>query len=92
MTLRRYKPALDNANGDEDTWKHRVILTHDPEGPAVLYEEAKALENTAQEMYEALKAWENWYTYDSSEFNRDMAQGMGLTAIAKARAALEGKQ
>lgn len=32
----------------------------------------------------ALKAWEHWYSVDSTEFNRDTARDMGLKAIADA--------
>ncbi len=38
----------------------------------------------APELLEALKAWEHWYSEDSSQFNRDAARDMGLKAIAKA--------
>jgi hypothetical protein len=40
--------------------------------------------DAAEEMYEALRAWEHWYAVDSSEFNRDTAQNMGVKALAKA--------
>lgn len=39
------------------------------------------------EMLRVLKAWEHWYSEDSSEFNRDSAREDGLRAIARA----EGK-
>jgi hypothetical protein len=38
----------------------------------------------AKDMLAALKAWEHWYSGDSSEFNRDNAREDGLKAIAKA--------
>lgn len=38
----------------------------------------------APELLEALRAWERWYSEDSTEFNRDMARDSGLKAIAKA--------
>jgi len=33
-------------------------------------------------MREALEAWEHWYSVDSSEFNRDMAQAKGVKALS----------
>ena len=38
----------------------------------------------APELLAALKAWEKWYSEDSTEFNREMARDLGLKAIAKA--------
>jgi hypothetical protein len=35
----------------------------------------------APDMLAALKAWEHWYSEDSSEFNRDGAREMGLALI-----------
>ena len=39
---------------------------------------------SAPELLAALKAWEHWYSEDSTEFNRDTARENGLKAIAKA--------
>lgn len=44
----------------------------------------------APAMLEALKAWERWYSEDSTEFARDSARIDGLSAIAAAEAA-QGK-
>ena len=38
----------------------------------------------APRMLEALKAWEKWYSEDSSEFNRETAREMGSASIARA--------
>jgi hypothetical protein len=34
-----------------------------------------------EKLVTALKAWEHWYSVDSSEFNRDTAREMGLAAL-----------
>jgi len=39
-----------------------------------------------QEMLNALEAWEKWYSEDSTEDLRDLAQSLGLNALIKARA------
>ena len=36
----------------------------------------------AEQMAKALTAWEHWYSHDSTEFNRDMAQSDGVAALA----------
>lgn len=44
----------------------------------------RRLISAAPDMAEALQAWEHWYSVDSTEFNRDMAQFKGLAALKKA--------
>ena len=44
-----------------------------------------ALIAAAPEMFEALKAWKHWYSVDSTEFNRDTAQIMGIKVLTKAQ-------
>lgn len=39
---------------------------------------------SSYEMIAALKAWEYWYSDDSSELNRETARELGLRAITKA--------
>lgn len=42
------------------------------------------------ELIAALKAWEHWYSVDSTEFNRETARGMGLKAIEHAKRLRQG--
>lgn len=43
------------------------------------------LMSAAPELLEALEAFVHWYSENSTEFNRDMAYGKAIAAIAKAR-------
>jgi uncharacterized metal-binding protein YceD (DUF177 family) len=87
--LRRYKPALDNANGDEQEWKHRVILTHDPEGPAVLYADVEKLEQENANLREALaQALRQWRMYSDEDYaERDIAVDGDMEALMYQRCA-----
>lgn len=44
--------------------------------------DVEAADNLPVKMLAALKAWERWYSEDSTEFNRECARELGLNAIA----------
>jgi hypothetical protein len=43
--------------------------------------ELSSAEGQIRQLREALKAWEHWYSEDSTEFNRDMAREAGLRVL-----------
>jgi hypothetical protein len=89
--MSKYTPGPWRISGFESAGtKNRVVMGADDFSICHIGERNRAenianahLISTAPELLKALKAWEHWYSNDSTELNREIARAAGVRAIAK---------